>query len=292
MKNPLLPRVGFVVALAALAGVAAHGGCFARRLRVGTFNIEQFGKSPTTDVRRVAALIAETEADVLAVQEIQSEERARELVALLPRRFELALSKCGGSSKMRVGYLYDPERVRLVATREHQDLAPEPSDSCAPERPGLAARFARVDTGREFQLLVFHLVPGHEPKQQDRRREQWRRAHAIAARADVPVAILGDANSTGFLDDAGAERSFILAEAARAHLDVVTTPLGCSEYWRPKRDTDLEPSLLDHVVATPGLTRSAPKLWGYCAALACQPTRTAPPDFDKVSDHCPVTVDL
>lgn len=294
MKNPLLPRLGFVVALAVMASVAARGGCFTRRLRVGTFNIEQLGVSRTTDLKRVAAVIAETEADVLAVQEIQSEERARELVALLPRRFELVLSKCGGTSKMRVGYLYDPERVRLVATREHQELAPDPSDACAFERPGLAARFARVDTGAPFDLLVFHLVPGHEPRQQERRREQWRRAHAIAARSakEGPVAILGDANSTGFLDDAGKERSFILEEAARANLEVVTTPLGCSEYWRPKRDAALEPSLLDHVVATPGLARGAPRVWGYCAALSCKPTPSAPSDFATVSDHCPVTVDL
>jgi hypothetical protein len=43
-KNPLLPRLGFVVALGAMAALGLRGGgCFTAPLRVGTFNIELLG---------------------------------------------------------------------------------------------------------------------------------------------------------------------------------------------------------------------------------------------------------
>jgi endonuclease/exonuclease/phosphatase family metal-dependent hydrolase len=298
-RNPLLPRLGLVVALGAMTALGLRGGgCFEPPLRVGTFNIELLGASgKTTDLDRTAALIASTEADVLGVQEIMNLRTARALLRKLPRRFALAISKCGGSGKMRVGYFYDPARVRLVSTTEHQDLAPEPSETCDLERrPGLSAKFERVDTGRAFQLLVFHLVPYEEGRVA--RREQWKRAHVIAAKLanETPVAILGDANSTGFLDDAGGERTFILDEAKQANMEVVTAPLGCSEYWRRDRNDAKEPlkaSLLDHIVATPGLARrGSTKLWGYCAALACRVPSEDPEDFKTVSDHCPITIDL
>jgi endonuclease/exonuclease/phosphatase family metal-dependent hydrolase len=298
-KNPLLPRLGFVVALGAMAALGLRGGgCFTAPLRVGTFNIELLGaRGKTTNLDRTAALIASTGADVLGVQEIMNVGTARALLRRLPRHFEMTLSKCGGSGNLRLGYFYDPARVRLVSTTEHQDLAPEPSERCDLERrPGLSARFERVDTGRAFQLLVFHLVPYEEGM--PARREQWKKAHVIASKLarETPVAILGDANSTGFLDDAGGERTFILDEAKKASLEVVTSPLGCSEYWRRDRDDSKEPlkaSLLDHVVATPGLARrGSTKLWGYCAELRCRVPHEDPEDFKTVSDHCPITIDL
>lgn len=293
-----MPRLGAIVALAMFASLGLRGGgCFTPRLRVGTFNIERLGgKGQNTNFARAAALIAATEADVLAVQEVMTARAAKNLLARLPRHFEMAVSNCGGNSEMHVGYFYDPDRVRLISTTEHQELDPDPSDTCALERPGLSAKFERTDTGRAFQLLVFHLVP--YDKGMSVRRAQWRKAHVIAAKLakDTPVAILGDANSTGFLDDGGGERTFILDEAKKANMEVVTSPLACSEYYRrdpADPNQPLVPSLLDHVVATPGLTRrNSTKLWGYCAELACKVPSSDPEDFKTVSDHCPITIDL
>lgn len=108
------------------------------------------------------------------------------------------------------------------------------------------------------------------------------------------VAVLGDVNSTGFLEDRNGERTFIEEEAKRAGLDVMTRGLACSEYFGPlEKDGPLVPSLLDHVVGTPGFARrGSAKVHGYCAALACAPVLPAPEDFTMVSDHCPVTIDV
>src|SRR5699024_1114574 len=129
--------------------------------------------------------------------------------------------------------------------------------------------------GAPLHLLAVHLTAGGAADKAARRREQWTRAHAIAAALRAGgarrVAIVGDTNSTGYLDNAHAERDFVEARARENAMEVATRLLGCSEYW-PPRDGVLEPSLLDHVVATPALARAGSvRVYGYCAALACAP---------------------
>ena len=101
-------RVPTILAAIAVA-ITALGrcnGCGERRLRVGTYNIEQFGnEGKKTDMDRLVAIVAGADPDVLAIQEIQSAARATELAARLSqgtRRYAVALSGCGGGSKMHL----------------------------------------------------------------------------------------------------------------------------------------------------------------------------------------------
>jgi len=269
---------------------------FLRPLRVGTYNIRRFGKEQT-DMKRLAAIVKDADPDVLGLQEVMDVARVRDLAASLStstRHYTFVLTKCSGKSAMHVGYLYDTGRVTLESTREYPELDPEGPDRCGDERSGLAAKFTARRSHRAFQLLVLHMTAGGERSKQTKRREQWKRAHQIAAALakDSPVAILGDTNSTGFLDDRYGERTFILDEAKKAGLEVTSSELGCTEYFQPENQP-LTPSLLDHFVASPGLAQSrSVKVHGFCAALACKPTTTAPNDYTTVSDHCPVTMDL
>jgi endonuclease/exonuclease/phosphatase family metal-dependent hydrolase len=267
--------------------VRCCAGCGPDRLRVGTYNIRRFGVE-ATDVDALTKIVQRAKVDVLAVQEIQSETKARELARRLS--MELALSRCGGRGEMFVGFLYDARRVRLVETREYPELDPGGGGSCAGDRPGLVATFDGPD--RRFELLVFHLAAGGEKERVAQRKEQWRRAHRIAKLSKVPIAILGDANSTGYLDDREGERTFIDGEASKAEMEVVSAPLRCSEYFQPEPPA-VRPSLLDHVVATPHLVKAGSiEVQGYCAELACRPADAPPREFTTVSDHCPVTFDL
>jgi len=107
----------FLVLLVVLLLLALRG---CGGVRAGTYNIRRFGVEPT-DLPRLAAIVEESGADVLALQEIEAEAAPRALAARLSRRgrsFVVALSTCGGKSGMRVGSLYDEARVRLVGTRE------------------------------------------------------------------------------------------------------------------------------------------------------------------------------
>ncbi len=66
--------------------------------------------------------------------------------------------------------------------------------------------------------------------------------------------MLCNTNSASYLDGAQGERTFIEREASLARMDLLTGGLACSEYWKPGPD-GIAPSLLDHVVVTPGLAR-------------------------------------
>lgn len=296
--HSLARRIVIVVLIGLAALLVMRLASCGHALRVGTFNIRRFG-AEKTDMDRLTSIVADAKVDVLALQEIQSEAKMKELAQRLStgsRRYAFTLSACGGRTKMKVGLLYDEARVAVNGFREYPELDPDGRGTCSEgERPGLSAN---VDDGkRPFTVLVIHFVAGSEPAKIERRKAQWKLAHRIAkdlGAGGTAVMILGDTNSTGFLDDAAGERTFIEAEAKSAEMDVLTDRLGCSEYWGPTSDGGpLHPALLDHVVAPARLaTRSTARVHGFCEELACSPAQRAPDDYVKVSDHCPITLDV
>ena|SRR5579883_3154373 len=293
-----MKRAFALLALAAVVfGATSVAGCHG--LRVGTFNVRRFG-AEDTDMTKLSKLVASLDVDVLAVQEIQSESRFRDLAARVSRggrTYRVAISECGGRSAMRLGFLYDERRVALLSTKEYPELAPGGRGRCTDgERPGFVGVFR--DGARTVHLLAIHLTPGGEPGDFAKRRVQWERAHTIAAKlredGASAVVVLGDANSTGYRDDANGERRFVDEKARAAGMQVESSDVACTEYYE-KEDGLYAPSLLDHAVATTDLVaRNSARVHGYCAELRCDPyrSRTPPPDFADVSDHCPVTIDL
>lgn len=287
-----------------LLGLLVYSGvqsCRAPVLRVGTFNLRELG--PQTDLARLRAILAEVDPDVLAVQEIPRVDTLRRLAAELSaatrRRYEVALSACGGRRALHVGFLFDAEKVRLDEVREFPELRDDGKGSCSSgARAGLLGVFsARAGLRRvRTHLLTVHFPAGAEFGQAQERQAQWARALRIVARlrqdGEARVLLLGDVNSTGYRDDTYGERSAIHRQVEQAGLDVPTRALGCTEYFRPRGAASLQPSHLDHIVATPALRAGAATLHGYCAALRCQPATRVPRDYEAVSDHCPVTVDL
>ncbi len=278
---------GLAVGVAIAARVGGCGGSTA----VATFNIRDFG--PETDMKRLTALVQEVDPDVLAIQEVQDPRKPASLARALStgdRRYAATVSRCGG--KLRLAVLHDATRVRLTGTEEVPELDPDRGRCDEGDRPALVARFERE--GKAFRLVVVHLAAGGERERVERRKEQWRKIHALVARlraaSSDPVVVLGDVNSTGYLDDAHGERTFLRESTKAAGLALETDGLACTEYFRTG-DRELSPSVLDHVVATPGAVRFAtPKVHGYCAELACRRHRGDPPrDHATVSDHCPVS---
>ncbi len=279
--------------LAALLLVAAAAYALMPRreqgLRVATFNIRGFGRE-NTDEDRLVEILDGLGADVLAVQEIQDPERFARVVGRMRGRRAVALSRCGGRSDMRVGFVWDAERVAFAGSDEFPELAPDRDGGCRlGQRPGLLGYFRAGNSS--FELLVVHLAARGDPEMAALRRRQWERAFAIAATRRAPLAILGDTNSTGFLDDKYGERSFLRERAARAGMRIVTEGLPCSEYFSV--GNTLQPSMLDHVVVTPDFpARGGAHVGGYCVETACRPldARDVPWDHVTVSDHCPVSV--
>ena len=235
-KRPRILAVALAVSCAAVAA-SALPGC--GNIRIGTFNIRQFGGTRDTDMAKLTKLVASLDADILAVQESRANQSSAELAATLSRgsrAYRVALSQCGGRSEMRVGFLSQTSVASRSRRREGlPELAPGDDGRCsATERPGFLGVF--TDGARSLHLLTIHFTPGNDQGAYARRKEQWARAHKIAAqlRADgaSAVAILGDANSTGYRDDENGERTFVDASAKSAGMSVVTAGVACSEYWK------------------------------------------------------------
>jgi endonuclease/exonuclease/phosphatase family metal-dependent hydrolase len=204
-----------------------------------------------------------------------------------------ALSRGGGRGHQHVGFWWDPTRMKLIGEpREFKSLA-----MGGRVRPGLLAEFESVE-GLRFAALVVHLKAKSDG--QELRREQWQTIASIArkeANSDLPLVVLGDFNSTGSPQlSAQGERAAMQKVLGTVGLELVTNSEGCSAYWQgAKRDAWLEASLLD-LVWTRGFAPTQAWPGAHCGIHSCErfrSTRTHPDlDYRRVSDHCPIVVDL
>lgn len=291
-----------------LCGISLCGILFAihscgsrESLRLGTYNIRQFG--PGTDLERLTDLLTALSGDVVALQEIQDLDVLRtateKLSARANRKYQFIASQCGGRRRMHVGFLYDSERLRVEDPREFPELRPDNSGSCwAGARSGLLVTFVlQRDARQRYSILVVHFPAGGTPEQVQDRQLFWGRALSIADHIHktqgTQVLVLGDVNSTGYLDNRNNERRDIDNAVKRAGFNLLTTHLRCTEYYQPEAGGPYLASHLDHIVASPAIRiQSEARTLSFCESLGCATTHNMPSDYHTVSDHCPVTVEI
>lgn len=283
-----------------LAGAAAAKLSCTPPVSVATFNIRMFPEA-ATQPQRVAERLAETDADIIAVQEIRSEDALLEVLAtasrISGRDYRLALSSCGGRSGLATGIIHDQRRVKLIATQQFREHNADNVGTCDRElRPALLA--VMEANGRRVAAISVHLQFGPSPEQQATRRRQWAGVLKIMQNAardyGAEVVALGDFNSTGWEENIGGERDFILTSVKDAGLALATLEIPCTSYWQPQGPQGrYTPSVLDHMVVG-GDDWSQPAPRGMCAEHACRAIPPGPPpdDFAHVSDHCPVRMEL
>lgn len=267
---------------------------------VGTFNIRLFPDRETVP-QAVAERLAELGADVVMVQEIRDASAfdavLAEVSASTGRDYDAVLGPMCRGTELRVGVVFDRKRFSLSEHREQVQLDPQGRCSCRDGHP--PALLAVLDAGgQRLAVMSVHLQFGARRWQYRARREQWEELVASMDRVEqefgVPLVIGGDFNSTGWSDDDRGERRFIQAMAQQAGAALATVDVGCTAYWQPNRRTrQYIPSMLDHVLVRGGTVLGAESL-GMCAALGGQPRADdeGNPDFERVSDHCPVRVEL
>lgn len=294
-------RVGFA-ALALICAYWSAWGCSRTPLRVGTFNVREFGAG--TDLVRLTEILSESDSDVMAMQEIQRPDLMPPLATRLSersgRRYQAAVSECGGKRTMHVGFLYDTARLQLEQLQEFPELRDDRGGSCTlGARAGLLGVFSirRWLHKKRYSLLTVHFPAGGDPQQARERQTFWSRALQIATRirdsGEEHVMVLGDVNSTGYRDNSHRERDAIHNAVERAGFHLLTPNLGCTEYFQPPGLAAFMPSHLDHIVGSADLIAIEPaRVLGFCETLRCAPTRSMPSDYDTVSDHCPVLLDL
>ncbi|MEZ4385267.1 MAG: endonuclease/exonuclease/phosphatase family protein [Nannocystaceae bacterium] len=266
-------------------------------LRVVSWNLRNF-PDEHQDLELLRSRLRSLDADVIAVQEVL---RPAALEALMPE-WELAISERGGQRDQRVGVLYDPRRVELLGEPvEHDALS-----LGGRVRPALSVYVRGRAGGPDFHLVVVHLKAMRDGYAQ--RQEQWPRLADLIAELqttgpgapDRDVILVGDFNTTGPPGGAPEDELRALAEVLGAvGMRRLDNASGCSAYWDgPRRDAWQEPSLLD-LVWISDLSEAAggdARAYGHCARHRCAAFRSTDAypdlDFERVSDHCPVLVDL
>ncbi|HFE44515.1 MAG TPA: hypothetical protein ENJ18_03330, partial [Nannocystis exedens] len=266
-------------------------------LRLVTWNLRNFpGKRQDLDLLKQR--LVDLDADIIAVQEIKQPKALR---ALLPE-YELLISKRGGRGHQRLGLLYKPARVELIGEpQEHDQLSLR-----GRVRPAFSAYLRARGGGPDFHIVVVHLKA--MTKGYSQRQQQWPMLASISRSLqqsdpkDSDLIILGDFNTTGPADgDTARELQALEAIFSEAGLRRLPAARGCSTYWDGKRrDAWKEPSLLDLIWIgdlTEAVSADAQaRAFGHCARNRCQAFRSTKAypelDFETVSDHCPVILDL
>ncbi len=281
-------------------------------LRIMTWNIRNFpeddrpqtadlGFSRKTDFQDLEAVLSALHADLLGVEEIRRPSLFRKILSnsLGSDHFKAAFSRRGGRWNQHVGFIWNPDRLKLEGQVE------EVGSIALTEylRPGLAGYFkSRKTEGIDFSLLQVHLraAPSgyHQRLEQYRAIAEWANSH-VAAIGDEDLIVQGDFNTTGpeggRMEDELAVADRILAQAGLRRIPNLS---GCSEYWEGPGQADgvQVPALLDQVYVRgfEEYDESHPlRSWLHCARAECRDLVSRPdaPDvsFWGVSDHCPVS---
>jgi endonuclease/exonuclease/phosphatase family metal-dependent hydrolase len=273
-------------------------------VRVISWNLANFeGSASGHDLERMREVIEDLDPDVIAVQEIKDPEA---LAALLPG-WELRLSSKGGRGRQKVGLAWRPDRVALLDSAEHPELS-----IGGRVRPAISAYLRASDGGPDFWLIVVHLkaMPDSVALRRD---AQWPVLADIAdgcltrtaGAGDRDLIVVGDFNTTGPPGQGPLGPALEQGELAKvlgpASLRRLTSATGCTAYYDgQRRDAWKEPSEIDLMWVRgleESLDASAEVHSGtHCAASSCEDFRSTDAypvrDYESVSDHCPVVLDL
>jgi endonuclease/exonuclease/phosphatase family metal-dependent hydrolase len=286
-------------------------------LRVGSRNIRWFPRGcpsnstcpgKATDIPWLACTIAWMNVDLLALQEILATPNAEfslnslraELSRLTGGSWQVDLQSCGGASDQHVGFLWNSSRVALLQLTDVWELngaamAPAANACVGNLRPGRYA-WAKSPIGVDFHIVSVHFDSGTTSRDYTHRRQAAQRIGAIGntpiLQLDRDVLVLGDYNTMGRQDSppvsAQEELAVFDGELAPGFRRLPTTPT-CTECFDGKGGT------LDHIVVSTGMQEVAAtaRVTGYCAVAGGGPiSGPMPAAAERLSDHCPVVVDI
>ncbi len=252
-------------------------------LNIGTFNIQWLGDGiedivhrENSDYERIAEVIEDCGADIMALQEIENQAALTKVLGFIPEYSGFVL---GGEAGQNVGLIYKPG-IEVSNIESLPQLIVKPGKT----RAGLDlnVKFGEFD----FRMLVVHLKSTSRYDSTDEMRENsiiWRRQQVdfinywvdslVSNSEEKDYIILGDFNDyPGKLNN-----STMDSLINNSGLEILSSGL--------KSCKDKNWNSIDHIIVTESAAgRYKPKsvrMWNF---------RSAYPDeeADKISDHCPV----
>ncbi len=289
----------FFSALILASTLSAHA------LTIGAYNIRNFDYDERyrirTDKVALSSIISNLNADVLSVEEINNTQEFEKFVANKLPGYRSELSRCGGAHGQHLGFLYNTKTVEMLAFNEDLSISePGTPGSCdSGSRPLAIALFQIKATKQKFYGFTVHLKSGNQSASMKKRSEQYefikKTMQELKEKTGVKdFYVAGDFNTTEYVSRGSDYVQLNKAVKEMGMLDLASN-LKCTAYYWGGTDDGIEsPSMLDHVLVTPGLIKNKTtnaKAHGHCETASCRevPIKELGISYESVSDHCPVT---
>ncbi len=273
-------------------------------LTIGTYNVRNFDYDQRANIRtnkaELGKLINSLKVDVLSLEEINNTKEFENFTAKTFPGYDTQFSRCGGEHGQHVGFLYNTAVVEMLSFSEDLSISePGSTGGCdTGSRPAGIALFRVKSTNQRFFGITVHLKSGSDSSSTAKRLKQFQVIKKIVETLirttgvhDFYVA--GDMNTTEYLSK-GSDYKALTALAQSLGMVDLTQNFPCSAYWWGGSDDGIEtPSLLDHILVTPGLVKKQPvaAVHGHCSKVSCRQASLKELGiiYGEVSDHCPVT---
>lgn len=272
-------------------------------ITIGAYNIRNFDYDERYRIRtnktELSTMLKNLRADVLSVEEINN---SAEFINFISQRlpgYKAVISQCGGEHGQHLGFIYNTATIDMLSFNE--DLAVGMGGCNSGSRPLAIGLFQIKSTKQRFFGLTAHLKSGSNPDSLNKRLNQFELIKKLVKdlRASTGVAdfyLAGDLNTTEYMSR-GTDYKMLTKVVAELGAINLTHGVGCSAYWWGGTDDGIEtPSLLDHIIATPGLVKNSarPAVHGHCQKVACRqvPMGDLGISYGEVSDHCPLTATI
>lgn len=284
--------------------------------RIGTWNVRYFPDGTESgedtalrqDLDWLACSIALLDVDVLAVQEFKATPRARALSTQLldslnrrtGRSYALELAHCESQAAPRPGLVYD--RARSTVTAFETAANSGSGERCSSSETPSFAAYVSVSGGPDFHAIVVHAPAGNERGGHGKRHASLQALNELTQRlvlsnGERDVVVMGDFNTSGCKDcnpaiDSATETRALADRVAEFHTPLRLVPANgtCSFVL------DNQPMLLDHFLVAKSMVEAPASVTalvsGYCAAAQCKDVLQTPKAEKRLSDHCPILLEL
>lgn len=281
----------------------------ASALSIGTYNIRNFDYDQRyriqTNKTELETIIKNMNVDVLSVEGINNTAAWDKFVQTKLPGYDTEVSVCGGEHGQRLGFLYNTNTVELLSFNEDLSIVePGTPGSCdAGSRPMAIGLFRVKASGQKFYGITLHLKSGNRSSSLKKRAQQFQILQNTILDLQNRTGVkefyfAGDLNTTDYLTR-GQDYQILNRLIQNLGMVHLTSNLKCSAYYWGGTDDGIEtPSLLDHVVATPGLirlkSRANVQTFGHCQKVSCRevPINDLGISYESVSDHCPIAATI
>lgn len=274
---------------------------------IGAYNIRNFDYDQRARIHtnkvELATVLKSLNVDVLSVEEVNNTVEFGNFLAAKMPGFDFEVSRCGGAHGQHLGFIYNKATVELLSFNEDLNTSePGRPGSCdSGSRPMAIALFKIKTTGQKFYGITVHLKAGNEPGSINKRTAQYNVIKQTVTELTTKTGIkdffvAGDFNTTEYRNR-GSDYKSLTKVVSDLGMTDLTSNLPCTAYWWGGSNDGIEsPSLLDHILVTPGLLKSKnqAKSHAHCQKVNCQevPVRELGVIYEQVSDHCPVTATI